>query len=384
MALVDLLRGLAIALVVLEAARQYFDATAYQFNPLDPEHTTPLIYATRWLTHFFAPILALLLGAAVHLRLEAGAGRVETTRYLITRGLLLVLLEVTVVTFGRNFTLFPPILFQALGTAGCALMALGLLIWLPRNAVLVLGAAILLGHNLLEGVDARALGPLANIWRLLHEAVFVVRDERLFFLADYAILPWVGLAMFGYGLGPVFLAAPARRDRIFFALGVVMIALFLVLRVGNLYGDPAPWGPQDDVTRSALSFLNVSKFPPSLLFMCATLGPVFMLAPLIARLRGPAAEILTTFGQAPLFAFVLHFYLAHTLSLMAMAAAGHDPSLSIDAIGKFVLTPQALEGTGFSPPIVYLVWFALLAVLYPLCRWWLSVKRTRAGWFGYL
>jgi hypothetical protein len=160
-----------------------------------------------------------------------------------------------------------------------------------------------------------------------------------------------------------------------------MIALFVALRWINDYGDLRPWTERASLGQSVMAFLNVTKYPPSLMFICATLGPVFVLMPLIERWRGPVASFFATFGAVPLFAYVLHIYLMHALQILAALATGHDPSFAIDFIRNMIIDPAGLEGTGFSLPVAYAVWIVVLAILYPLCRWWAGVKRARRDWW---
>ena len=383
--LVDLLRGFALAILVLEASRQYFHGALYRFDPLDLTQTTPAIFATRWATHLSAPILALLAGVSAWLRSTSGAGTPQLSRYLLTRGLWLILLELTLVTFGRNFTLPPPILLQALASVGAAMAALAVLVWLPRRIVLGLGIAALLVTDLLDRVHSWNFGPLGIVWNLLHEPLFIVRDNRLVAIADYSLIPWVAIAMVGYGLGPTFAVDSKRRDRVLFGLGAAMIGLFVFLRATNTYGDPNPWLPQDDAVWTVMSFLNVAKFPPSLLFVCITLGIALVSAPLLMWIRGPVADLLRAFGRAPLLTYVVHFYLVHALALITLLATGADLSPTFDAIGKYAASPQAFIGAGYDLPIVYLAWAVSLGLLYPLSRWWADRKhRGREWWLSYL
>ncbi len=378
---VDLLRGLALVLLVLEAARQYFHGALYEFDPLDPERTTAAIFATRWVTHVCAPILALLAGVSAYLRGAAGAGKADLSRYLATRGAWLVVIEISILTVVRNFALPPPVLFQALGATGCAMLALAVLLWLPRPLVLALGVAALAGHNLFDRYHWVQDGPVGAVWQLLHGYLYVQEKGQLLLVADYSLIPWVAVTLVGYGLGPLFSADPGKRDRALFWLGAAMLAAFVILRGMNLYGDPGPWRAQQDASRTVMAFLNVQKFPPSLHYFLATLGLVFVLTPLMARLRGPAAAFLRAFGAAPLFSYVAHFFVMHTLGLIALLVLGRDLAPMFDAIGKVIVPEPGLAGSGFGLPVVYLAWVAGLAVLYPISRWWAGFKRRRSGWW---
>jgi uncharacterized membrane protein len=194
---------------------------------------------------------------------------------------------------------------------------------------------------------------------------------------SYPVLPWIGVMALGYGLGPLFLAPAEKRDRILLALCLAMLAIFVVLRGFNLYGDPRPWIPREELVRSVMAFLNVQKYPPSLLYVLATLGISFLLMPLLARLRGPMVRVLQDFGAVPFFFYVVHLYVVHALAIAINAALGRDVSVLFD----FFVNMGRPRDLGFPLGGVYIAWIVVLALLYPLCRWWATVKRTRKNWW---
>lgn len=372
--LIDRLRGLALALLVLEAARQYFHSAAYLFDPIDPARSTPAIFITRWLTFLAPSALALLAGVAIRLRRASNADDRTLSIYLVKRGLFLMVLELTVVAFGRDFALPPPILFAALGTLGVALIAMAVLIWLPPRVVLGLAALALLLTDALGHVHSWSFGRFAPIWQYLHEAIVVIHGDKLIAEIDYAAIPWTAMVMLGYGLAPIFQLASKQRDRRLILLGACLLAIFAVLRFSNLYGDPQPWSPQADAAHTLMSYFFISKFPPSLNYACATLGVTLLLAPLIARLPSMPGRVLRTLGAAPLLAYVAHFYLMHALSLLALALSHQDVTASFDQVGKMAAAAQQHVGVGFDLPVVYAAWLTVLALLYPLCRWSIQAR----------
>lgn len=372
--LVDRLRGFALVLLVLEAARQYFHTAAYSFDPIDAARTTLPIFLTRWVTFLAAPTFALIAGVSIHLRRVAGANNKALSLYLLKRGLLLMVLEVTVVAIGRDFALPPPILFAALGTLGVAFVAMAAFIWLPRRLVLALGVATLLVTDALSHIHLWGFGLLTRVWQFLHEAIVIVHGNRLIAEIDYAVIPWTAIVMIGYGLAPIFVQPPKQRDRSLLTLGALLVLLFLVLRGLNIYGDPQPWSINANATRTLMSFFAISKFPPSLDYACATLGLAFAAAPLLMRLPKPAGELLRVLGATALFAYVLHFYLMHALALATLYVTRQDVSATFDQVGKMAVEPQAHAGVGFDLPAVYIAWIVVLAMLYPLCRWRLSKR----------
>jgi len=382
---IDILRGLVIVLMALDHVRDYFHAGAYQFDPLDPARTDALLYITRWITHFCAPTFVFLAGVSAWLQFSRGKSRRALSLFLLTRGLWLVALEVTVISFGWAFSAPYFAFLQVIWAIGWSMVALAALIWLPRLGVLAVGAAIIAGHNLLDPIEADQLGALAGVWMFLHDGGLLSANGAPFALLMYPALPWLGVMAAGYGLGVWFQAPPQTRDRLFLILGAALIALFFALRLIDGYGDPKQWQAQATFTQTLMDFFDVQKYPPSLLFVCATLGPMLLLVPALERLRGPIAHFLRTFGAAPLFAYVLHIYLVHLLAIAANAALGRDVNGLFNAIYNMIFDPRALAGTGFSLPLTYLAWALVLAILFPLCRWWGEVKRTnKAWWLSYL
>jgi uncharacterized membrane protein len=390
---IDMLRGLVIVLMALDHVRDYFYAGAFTFNPLDPTVTTPALYLTRWVTHLCAPTFVLLVGVSAFLQFAKGRTTGQLSRFLVTRGLWLIVLELTVLSFGWSFG-FPYALFmQVIWAIGWSMLALAALVWLPRLAVLTVGVAIVAGHNLLDPIGAQ--GPYGLLWTFLHDGGPIFVGDMPIGLIAYPALPWIGIAALGYGLGALFTQPPAQRDRTLFALGVAMLALFAVLRWFNAYGDPpfatGPeavarlWQEQETWRAAAMVFFDVQKYPPSLQFTLVTLGLVFALWPLLARLRGPAASVLNTFGAVPFFFYVLHIYLVHALAIVANAAAGKPTAGLLNYMRNVFMAPDLFEGAGFTLPWVYVAWIVVLALLYPLCRWWQGVKaRRRDWWLSYL
>jgi uncharacterized membrane protein len=375
---IDLLRGLVIAIMVLDHVRDYLHVDASRFDPLDPAHTSALLYVTRWVTHLCAPTFVFLAGTSIWLQRARGRGTRELSWFLLTRGLWLIALEFTVISFAWAFTVPCLIFLQVIWAIGCSMALLAALVWLPRGALLGLGVLIIAGHHLFEQV--RPSDSLAVLWTALMVPGPLPPHGYVLAFVPYPVVPWLGVMLFGYGLGPWFLLPEGERRRRFVALGAGMLALFLLLRAFNLYGTPQPWSVQPTSLQSAMDFLRVEKYPPSLLYVCATLGLVFVLLPLIERWRGTLARVLLVFGSVPLFAYVLHLYLAHALGILERRLAGQDASGLYDVIRNAIFHPERLQGTGFSLPVVYLSWLAVLLLLYPLCLWYSRLRQRHRDW----
>jgi uncharacterized membrane protein len=393
---IDMMRGLVIVLMALDHARDYFFNGAGMIGVggalLDPETTTPAIYLTRWVTHLCAPTFVFLAGVSAYLQFAKGKTIPQLSRFLLTRGLWLIFLEITVLSFGWSFG-FPYAFFlQVIWAIGLCMLALAALVWLPRVSVLTIGVLIIAGHNLLDPLTVEQFG-LA--WTVLHEGGPLIIGGTPIGLIAYPVLPWIGIIALGYGLGSVFTEPPAKRTRTIFLIGVGMLAAFFVLRLAMIYGDPAfPTGPEavwkdwrDQPTLGAaiMVFFDVQKYPPSLQFTLVTLGVMLMLWPVFTRLRGPVASVLTTFGAVPFFFYVLHVYLIHLMAIAANAAMGRDVGGLFDYMINVFLHPERFAGLGFSLSWVYVAWFTVLVLLYPLCRYWQQLKaRRRDWWLSYL
>jgi uncharacterized membrane protein len=377
--MVDMLRGFVIALMVLDHTRDYFHVSAYTFDPTDPARTHVWLYITRWVTHLCAPTFVFLAGVSIYLQGVNGKSKPQLARFLLTRGAWLIVLELTVVAFGLNFAL-PFVFLQVIWAIGMSMILLAALIWLPPAVAGAIGAVIVAGQQLLAPIEAKDFGALAPLWTLAFE--FGRAPFGSGFIA-YPAIPWFGIMCLGYGLGSVFVQETARRNRTLLALALGAIALFLVLRAINRYGDPAPWHSFPGAAATVMSFFNVSKYPPSLLFVLITLGVSLLCMLAFQSLRGLLARALLAYGRTPLFTYVLHIYVVHGASLLVAVLAGYPASYQ----ANFLADPFRLvkAGWGFNLLVVYVTWLAILAVLYPAARWFADVKRRRREWWlGYL
>ena len=373
---IDRLRGLMIALMVLDHVRDFFHQTAFTADPLALDSGDPALFMTRWVTHLCAPTFVFLAGVSVFLQRANGKSRGELTRFLATRGVWLILLEVTVVGWGFNFG--GGVFLQVIWAIGASMLAMALLIWLPRALLLALGVAIIAGHQLLAPINPPDLGALAPAW----SATLEFGPGMGGFVA-YPFVPWLGVMLLGHGLGGLFQQADDPGNRTILMLAGGMLVLFAVVRGINLYGDPRPWLIQAKPQWTALSFINVSKYPPSLDFVLVTLGLSLTLLPLVARLGGLPARVLLSFGRTPLFTYVLHIFLAHGLALVVGSMTGVPPSAFFNLLGDPGRVIQA--GWGFGLAGVYATWLTVLVMLYPVSRWFDGVKRRRRDWWlGYM
>ena len=361
---IDILRGLVIALMALDHARDFFGGG--DFNPRDV--TEPALFLTRWITHLCAPTFVFLAGMSAFLY-GRGKTRGELSRFLLTRGIWLILIEFTLVNFAWSFEFAIPLRLYAgvIFVIGASMLCLAALIHLPRSAIATIAIALITGHNLFDGVRAEELGTGAALWHLLHDPGRIDLGGGGTFYTLYTLIPWVGVMAAGYALGPIMTLAPEQRRRRLLLLGSALLVGFVILRASNLYGDPAPWQAQESIVATLLAFLNCEKYPPSLLFLLMTLGPALLLLAAFENIRGRVAGRLSVFGAVPFFFYVIHLYALHGAAVIAAYALN----------GTFDREPQL----GASLPAIYATWLAALLLLYPLCSWFARLKARQSGWW---
>ena len=383
MSSLDFLRGLVIVVMALDHVRDSFMLGSVQDPTADP-NVGPLLFATRWITHFCAPTFVFLAGTSAGLMARRRSST-ELASFLLTRGLWLIVLEVLVISTATSFA--PSgvdgfggriyIHLQVIWVIGASMMILAGAQFLGRHACLAMGAAILLGHNLLDGIWPAAMtsASTAPVWAALHSRQFYdVGPFAIYF--NYSLLPWFGVMSLGYGAAGLFELPAKQRDRLLLRIGVSMVIAFILLRALNVYGDPRPWEVHASRTAaSIMSFLATTKYPPSLLYLLMTLGPAAILCAFADRFRGPIKDALVTLGRAPLAFYIPHFYLIHVGAILLGITQGF-------AAQQF-LTPYRFFPKGYGVDLwgVYLIWIALVLILYPFCRWVAALKARRQDWW---
>ncbi|HSE28635.1 MAG TPA: heparan-alpha-glucosaminide N-acetyltransferase domain-containing protein [Gemmatimonadales bacterium] len=372
---IDILRGAVMAIMLVDHVRAYL--TDLRFDPTDLARTSAPLFLTRWITHFCAPVFILLAGMSAWL-----AGRRRTRRelsvFLLTRGLWLVAVEFTVVSFAWYFNFeFPMGAFgQVIWAIGVSMVALAALVWLPLPAIAAVSLAMIGGHNLLDGVTPGSLGALGPVWTALH-VPGPLGSTGIFVL--YPLVPWIGVLAAGYVLAGWLERRPEERPRRLLVLGAAITLGFVLLRAANVYGDPRPWAVRGDPVFTILSFLNVTKYPPSLLYLMVTLGPALLALSWLERAPRWGTAWAATFGQVAFFYYVVHLYVVHSLAVGLGMAQGFAPH----EMRQLFLNLPAGYGVGLGP--VWMVSAVVLVALYPLCRWYAGVKqRGRGWWWSYL
>ena len=375
---VDVVRGVIMIIMALDHTRDFFGIPGQ--NPTDLATATAALFLTRWVTHICAPVFFLLAGVGAYLGLRRRSPG-ELSRYLLTRGVWLVVLELTLVRclayqFNVDYRITMLLVLWALG---CGMITLAVLVRLPVMVVTAFGVLMIAGHNLLDGVR-----PANPLWSMLHVPGFILRPPHAVFVG-YPLVPWVGVMAAGFGLGQIYGWSGARRRRWLARLGVVLCLAFVVTRWLNAYGDPSPWTSQPSALFTFLSALNTTKYPPSLLFLLMTLGPALLLLGALDRATPRLLRPALIIGKVPLFYYVLHFILIHLLAVATCYARYGSVHWMFESpdLGNYPFT--APPGWGFPLPVVYLVWMVVVIAMYPLCRWFAALKQRRNDpWLGYL
>jgi uncharacterized membrane protein len=379
--------------MMLDHTRDFVHNAALQFDPSDLSRTNVALFFTRWVTHFCAPVFVFLAGTGAFLQLSRGKSKADLSRFLVTRGIWLIVLELTLVRLGITFSFDVRMLgfLQVIWVIGVSMIVLAALIYLPVKVVGAFGVVMIAFHNLLDGFrvtgwrgpDTPVPGFGAKIWMLLHQAFEpfpIVGFPSPVLIVIYPLVPWIGVMAAGYAFGRLYELDAQRRRRLLLIIGGTATAFFVVLRAINVYGDPSEWSTQKDALFTFLSFLNTTKYPPSLLFLLMTLGPsILALAAFETGTgRGRVREFFVTFGRVPLFFYLLQWPVAHLISVLLHLAFGKPTA-------RLFQTPIDWTGPvpnmGFNLAVVYVCWIAGVLLLYPACKWFAGLKQRRKDWW---
>jgi len=382
---IDLLRGLVMIIMALDHVRDYFHSDAFINDPTDLSKTSVVLFFTRWITHFCAPTFMFLSGTSAYL-VGARKGKKYLAKFLLTRGLWLIFLEMTIINFAWFFNpSFPVIDFIVIWALGISMLILAALIYLPLTTLAIISLVIVFGHNLLDGINVSGDGASAFLWSFLHKQNIFFESDHTYFIG-YPIIPWFAVMALGYCVGKFYTADydAAKRKKLLIRLGAGAIALFVVLRFVNVYGDPSQWSAQSTPVFTFLSFIKVTKYPPSLLYLLITIGPGLLFLAYTENAKSWLSAQIKMIGRVPMFYYILHLYLLHIAALIATYFCGLTwKSMILDAWVSF---DPKLKGYGFSLGVVYMVWIGLVIILYFLCRWYDRYKKNHSHqwWLSYL
>ncbi len=384
---IDLMRGLVMVLMALDHTRDFFSGA--MFDPADLSQTSVALYITRWITHICAPTFVFLAGTSAYLStLRRNRTDYQLARYLFFRGLLLIVLELTLVRFVWMFNWnYHFVLMQVIWVLGWSMVVLAGLVFLPRWAIALFALVMIAGHNLSDAVRPGDLGVWSWLWTILHVPGSIEYLPGYFIFVAYPLIPWIGVMAAGYFIGPVFLQTKRHREATLLTLGFVCVVAFLFLRLNNIYGDPRPWLPQKDSLFTFFAVLNCEKYPPSLLYLLITLGLMFFLLTLFEWNRlHRFGRPLIIFGRVPLFFYIIHFFLVHSAALAVAWFRGLPTDWLFQGFGLPPFTVLRGPESGYDLATVYGVVIALLVILYPICYAYAQLKQRHREirWLSYL
>lgn len=365
---IDILRGVVMVVMALDHTREFF--TSLNYAPTDLSRASTALFLTRFITHYCAPTFVFLAGTGAFLSLNRGKTRAQASNFLLSRGLWLIILEFTLIHWAWGGGQF----LQVIWVIGVGMLILGLLVYLPLRVVGAFGLILIFGHNLFDSVNMAAMPDgEKTLWTFLHvQGIVHILGRDIFVL--YPLIPWVGVMAAGYAFGKLFTINAARRKRMLISLGILSLVLFIVIRYPGFYGDPGIWTYQGNIHRTLLSFINVTKYPPSLDYLLITVGPGMFFLAFIEGKSNKLTNIFVVFGRVPLFYYILHLYLIH---------------LSAMVLGQFINLPKSLlpgpGPAGLNLGWVYVIWLCIVTILYFPCRWFMKYKRDhRQWWLSYL
>ena len=386
---IDILRGIVMVIMALDHVRDFFHIEGNTDDPLNLATTTPILFFTRWITHFCAPVFVFLSGTSIYLQ-SLRKTKKQLSLFLIKRGLWLVAAEVLIVSLGLTFNPFYNfILLQVIWATGISMFLLGLIIHLPYKFILALGLIIVLGHNLLDIPEAAPGFKAGFWWDLFHHGQFAIYSfaPNHVIAIMYPFVPWLGLMLMGYCTGIFFTRQyqPEQRRKILIRLGISTIVFFVLVRFINIYGDPFAWAPQKNGFLNFLAFIKAHKYPPSLLYMCMTIGPALLFLALIEKVQNGFTNTMRIYGRTAFFYYLIHFYLIHFICMILFFARGHSMQDAVNSMKNlpFMFT---IPGEGYSLWVVYFIWLAVVISLYPLCKWYDQYKTSHREkwWLSYL
>lgn len=383
---IDLLRGVVMVLMALDHCRAYFHYGAFAYDPTDLTTTTPILFLTRFITHSCAPVFVFLAGTSAFLY---GSKKTKPVlcRFLITRGLWLIFIEIAIMPVLWYFDItYGSIYLQVIWAIGVSMIALAAFMYLPWKVLLFAGLLIVAGHNLLDGIMAEGKSFNSILWYILHQHYFLELSDNLVILVGYPVLPWIGVMILGYCFGKLYSIgfAASHRRKWLLRLGIGSIVLFIILRAINVYGDLAPWRVQKNTLFTIFSFINVTKYPPSLDFILLTLGPAFLFLYAFETIKSRVTNFFIVFGRVPFFYYLFHILLIHLFALLGLVLTGGNWRLMI--LTGEVLGNHELDTYGYPMWGVYIVWVVTVFLLYPVCTKYMVYKATHKDkwWLSYL
>jgi uncharacterized membrane protein len=378
-AAIDITRGIVMVIMALDHVRDLMHVDSITQSPTNLQTTSVLLFFTRWITHFCAPTFVFLAGTSAWLSIKNNDFS-STRAFLIKRGIYLILLELVIVNLLLFFDPgYHTIIFEVIAAIGFGFIMVGLFAGLSPWTIATIGLIILFGHNLISNILLPNNSTLKNVISFfLNPGAIPLSASRVFVIA-YPPLPWLAIMLLGFATGKLFEQSGEKRNLLFVKIGLASLVLFIIIRFFNFYGDPLPWSQQKTAVFTLLSFLNVTKYPPSLLFGLVTLSGMFFMLAFTEKPKNRILKIFSVYGKVPLFYFLLHFLVIHTTMVILMLLQGFSWEQMDFASGNFG-RPKNVE-SGVPLWEIYLIWIAIVILLYKPCLWFGKYKSTHTQWW---
>jgi len=382
---IDFTRGLVMIIMALDHVRDLTHVNSVTQSPTDLLTTAPILFFTRWITYLCAPIFVFLAGTSAYISSKRKGNVATSRKFLFTRGLWLILLEFTIVNFGIFFNpAFNMFIFEVIATIGFGFIMLSLMINLSPKTIAITGLIIIFCHNLLSLIPLTQGSAIKTALSLLFNLTAIPVSSHVTFVMAYPPVPWLGIMFVGFASGKLFELPVEKRKSLFLNIGLTAILLFISLRFANVYGDPSKWVSQKNGAYTFLSFMNITKYPPSLLFCLITLGIMFLIFAFAENLKSRYWNVVNVYGKVPMFYFLVHFYLIHCIMILVMFLQGFSWA-SLDFASGTYGRPKGVE-SGVNLFTVYLIWIGVVLVLYKPCLWfgkYKSAHKQKQKWLSY-
>ncbi len=382
---IDFLRGLVMIIMALDHVRDYFFFGSFTSNPTDLDSTTPLLFYTRIITHYCAPVFVLLTGTSAYLY-GAKKNKHDLSKFLLTRGIWLIFLEIVVNNFIWFFDpSYSLIVLQVIWAIGFSMLFLSGIIYFSNKIISVIGLVIICFHNLFDTFVFEGQSPYAILWYFLHQQSMIKISEHTSLVFGYPIIPWVGLMALGYVMGSLYTEYQSKeRTSLLMKFGIYSVLAFIILRLTNFYGEPNHFAIQEKISFSVMALFNTTKYPPSLLYLLMTIGPSLILLSIIEKYKNKITDFFIVFGKVPLFYYFSHVFLIHITAIIFLIIENKDYNIMLN-MTPFLPNQYQLMEYGYPLWVVYLVWVIVILILYPICNKYMKYKsNSKKWWLSYL
>jgi uncharacterized membrane protein len=365
---IDVTRGLVMVIMALDHVRDFMHSTSISQSPTNLQTTTTLLFMTRWVTHLCAPTFVFLSGVSAYISFKRSNNISVSRAFLLKRGIWLVILEFTFINFALWYDIhFRLMIMEVISAIGLSFIVLSFLLKLPSRIIGLIGLLIIFGHNLLQGIHIPSNPVAIFFFSVLLRPFMMSTTTGFSFFTAYPLVPWLGIMMAGFACGEFFELPSEKRNKIFLKIGLSALLLFIIIRFINIYGDPSVWSRQKSALFTFLSFINTTKYPPSLLFTLLFLGIMFLLLFISEKLKNRFTEILSVYGRVPLLYFILHLFIIHSLMFAMLYLQGFGVKDMVFGVFK---NGRPETGGGVQLPAIYLIWLSVIVLLYPVCKWY--------------